>query len=147
MGGHFPAGPCPEIAGLAFFRRSGQYAAQFFQDPVPVGRVFDESREAHPDRVRSEPICIEQHEGPAVDQLEGLQIPPGNPPPNIDPRVLAVTDNDFSHEIDLIFDWTVNDYLALSFVGAVLVPLKGGREFFGGDETWGQFMIYWSVNF
>jgi hypothetical protein len=81
-----------------------------------------------------------------VDQLEGTQIPPGgNPPPTLDPRVLDITDKDLSHEINLIFDWTVNDYLSMSFVGAVLIPLKGGKEFFGDDKAWGQFMLYWSV--
>ena len=81
-----------------------------------------------------------------LDQLEGTQIPPGgNPPPNLDPRVLDITDNDFSHEVDLIFDWKLNDYLLMSFVGAVLVPLKGGEEFFGDDEPWAQVMIYWSL--
>jgi hypothetical protein len=83
-----------------------------------------------------------------VDQLEGTQIPPGGiPPPTLDPRVLDITDKDLSHEINLIFDWTVNDYLSMSFVGAVLIPLKGGKEFFGDDKAWGQFMLYWSVNF
>ena len=51
----------------------------------------------------------------------------------------------YDFDLHLIFDWSVNDYLLMSFVGAVLVPLKGGEEFFGSDEPWGQVMIYWSV--
>jgi len=49
--------------------------------------------------------------------------------------------------VDLIFDWSVNQYLSASFVSAFLVPLEGGRQFFGNGEPWGQFMIYTSVKF
>jgi hypothetical protein len=73
-----------------------------------------------------------------------LAAPGGRP---VDPRAAAITDKDLSHEVDLVVDWAVNDHLSVSFVAAVLVPLKGGEEFFGRDDAWGEFMLYTSLSF
>jgi len=76
-----------------------------------------------------------------IDRLAGSETPP----PGFDPGLLDVTSHNFSHEFNVIVDWAANEYLTTTFVGAALVPLKGGEQYFGSDKTWGQFMVYWSV--
>jgi hypothetical protein len=80
-----------------------------------------------------------------LNEFQGQLDAPGGRP--VDPRVLDITDKDLSHEVDFIVDWSVNDYLSVSFVAAVLVPLKGAEQFFGRDRAWAQFMIATSVQF
>lgn len=72
-------------------------------------------------------------------------VAPGGRP--VDPRVAAINDKDLAHEVNLILDWTVNNYLSTSIVGAVLVPANGAEDFFGDDEVWTQFMLNTSFRF
>ncbi len=80
-----------------------------------------------------------------VDEKQNSVAPPGGRP--IDPRVAAINDKSLSHEIDFITDWTINDYLSASLVGAMLVPDDGAKDFFGNDEIWTQLMVYTSLKF
>jgi len=84
---------------------------------------------------------IYQHLGEHMDEV---QAPRGR---SVERRPLRITDKNLSHEVDFIVDWSVNDYLTTSFVAAVLVPLGGGEQYFGGDDVWGQFMLYTSLAF
>lgn len=47
----------------------------------------------------------------------------------------GVSDDEFAREVDLYADWSVTDRLSLSGVLAAAFPQKGGREYFGGDNT------------
>jgi hypothetical protein len=54
----------------------------------------------------------------------------------------GVSDSDFADEIDLIFDYSLNENISFSVVGAVADPHEGAEEFIGGDETWYYGMFY-----
>jgi Alginate export len=70
---------------------------------------------------------------------------PGGRP--IDPRVVAINDKDLSHELDLIADWAINDYLSSSVVTAVLIPMNGAEDFAGNDEIWTQLIVATTLQF
>lgn len=59
----------------------------------------------------------------------------------------GVSESDFADEIDLIFDYTLNDNVSFSVVGAVAEPRDGAEEFTGGNETWFYGMVYANVSF
>lgn len=80
-----------------------------------------------------------------VNEKQGTQDGPGGRP--VDPRVVAIGDKDIAHELDLIGDWAVNDYLSTSFVTAVMIPMSGAKDFFGNDEVWTEFLFNTSVRF
>jgi hypothetical protein len=61
-----------------------------------------------------------------------------------------LTDVDSKHlgdELDLAVDWTVNSWLSLTSVGAVLFPGAALREGAGNDADWGHFMLWAVVSF
>ena len=63
---------------------------------------------------------------------------------------VRLTDVDSKHlgdELDLAVDWTVNSWLSLSSVGAVLFPGAALREGAGNDADWGHFMLWAVVSF
>ena len=64
-----------------------------------------------------------------------------------EPGQLAVSDEAFGDELDLILDWQATDRLFVSAVAAVLFPGDGAEQFTGGDETWSHLMLYASVAF
>ena len=80
-----------------------------------------------------------------LNEEQNSVSPPGGH--EVDPRVAAIDDKDLSHELDFIVDWQLNQYLSLSAVAAVMVPLDGAEEFFGNDEPWSQFMLNTSIRF
>jgi len=80
-----------------------------------------------------------------LNEKQGEVSGPGGRP--VDPRVVAVEDKDLSHEFDLIADWAVNDYLSVSTVGAMLVPIAGSKDFYGNDEIWLEFLLNTSIRF
>ena len=61
-----------------------------------------------------------------------------------------LTDVDSKHigdELDLAVDWTVNSWLSLSSVGAVLFPGAALREGAGNDADWAHLMLWAVVTF
>jgi hypothetical protein len=66
------------------------------------------------------------------------------------PGGASLGDVDSKHvgdEIDLAVDWTVNRWLSLSSVAAVLFPGAALREGAGNDANWGHFMLWAVVSF
>lgn len=59
----------------------------------------------------------------------------------------GVSDSDFADEIDLIVDYTLNDNISFSLVGAAAEPHEGAEEFTGGDEVWYYGMLYTKISF
>jgi hypothetical protein len=53
----------------------------------------------------------------------------------------CVSDSDFADEIDLIGDYTLDDAVSLSAVGAVAIPDDGATQY-TGDEDWYYAMLY-----
>lgn len=70
-----------------------------------------------------------------------------DPRPPSSPRGALIRDKSLAQEIDLAVDWQLGEHLALSVVGAVLVPFAGAKDFFGDDRVWSQLMLALSVNF
>jgi hypothetical protein len=62
-------------------------------------------------------------------------------------RLSGIDSKHVGDEIDLAVDWTVNDWLSLSTVGAVLFPGAALREGAGNDANWGHFMLSAVVSF
>ena len=69
------------------------------------------------------------------------------PRPPTSARAALIEDKDLAHELDLTVDWSATDYLTFSAVAAVLMPLSGGQDFFGDDDTWTGFMLYAKLEF
>lgn len=63
------------------------------------------------------------------------------------PEGFAVQSQDFANEWDLTVDWTANEHLSFSLVGAYADPDSGAREFTGGDDEWSYGMLYVSISF
>jgi len=80
-----------------------------------------------------------------LNEKQGEVTGPGGRP--VDPRVVAIGDKDLSHELNLIVDWAIGEYLSTSIVGAMLVPEDGAEDFFGNDEIWTSFMLNTSLRF
>jgi len=70
-----------------------------------------------------------------------------SPRPPISPKAGNIQDKDLSHEIDFIADYTFNKHLQFSLVAAYLFPLSGGEDFFGGDSTWQNYMLWTNISF
>jgi hypothetical protein len=62
-------------------------------------------------------------------------------------RLSGIDSKHVGDEIDLAVDWTVNDWLSLSTVGAVLFPGAALREGAGNDANWGHFMLSAALSF
>jgi hypothetical protein len=50
-------------------------------------------------------------------------------------------------EVDLAVEWTLNEWLSLSAVGAVLFPGAAARKGAGNDADWGHLMLWAVVSF
>ena len=59
----------------------------------------------------------------------------------------GVQSDEFANEWDLTVDWTVNNHLSFSLVGAYADPSSGAREFTGGDDDWSYGMLYANFSF
>lgn len=59
----------------------------------------------------------------------------------------GVKDDAYADELDLVIDWSVNDHLSLSLVGALAMPDDGATEHTGGDDDWSYVMLYGSIKF
>jgi hypothetical protein len=64
-----------------------------------------------------------------------------------DAKAAHVTSNNFTDEVDMIMDLTVNKHLSFSLVGAEAVPNPGGTQLLGGKENWLYVMLFSRVKF
>jgi hypothetical protein len=64
-----------------------------------------------------------------------------------DADAFGVQSDDYANEVDLMIDWTVNDYLSFTAVGAYVDPDDGAKEQTGGNDNWSYMMLYGSVKF
>jgi hypothetical protein len=53
----------------------------------------------------------------------------------------------FADEVDLVADYTVNDNISFSLVGALSNPRDGATDFTGGDDVWYYGMFYTRLSF
>ncbi|MDD2468124.1 MAG: hypothetical protein PHI97_29450 [Desulfobulbus sp.] len=63
------------------------------------------------------------------------------------PAALSVTSDDYVDEWNLTVDWTVNNHLSLSWVGAYAIPDSGAKQRFGDDEDWKAMMFWASIRY
>jgi hypothetical protein len=63
------------------------------------------------------------------------------------PEGFGVQSRDFADEWNLTVDWTANEHLSFSLVGAYADPDSGAREFTGGDDEWSYGMLYGIISF
>lgn len=59
----------------------------------------------------------------------------------------GVKDDAYADELDLVIDWSVNDHLNISLVGALAIPDDGATEHTGGDDNWTYVMLYGCLKF
>lgn len=59
----------------------------------------------------------------------------------------GVSDSDFADEIDLVIDYSLNDNVSFSILGALADPHEGATEFTGGDDVWYYGMFYTNISF
>ena len=64
-----------------------------------------------------------------------------------DAPAFEVNSEDYADEWDLVIDWTVNEHLSLSLVGAYAIPDDAATEHTGGDDDWSYVMLYGCVKF
>jgi hypothetical protein len=64
-----------------------------------------------------------------------------------EPAAAGVRSDRFAQELDLIADYTLNDTVSFSAVGAVSRPERGGEQFTGGDDEWYYGMLYTKLSF
>jgi hypothetical protein len=64
-----------------------------------------------------------------------------------DASAFGVDSKDWANEYNLIVDWSVNDHLSFSFVGAYADPDSGAKEYTGGNDGWTSGMVYGSLSF
>lgn len=62
-------------------------------------------------------------------------------------RAFGVSSDDYAMEYDLTVDWTVNDHLMFSVVGALADPDDGAEEQTGGDDNWTYMMLSTTISF
>ena len=63
------------------------------------------------------------------------------------PEGFGVQSRDFADEWNLTVDWTANEHLSFSLVGAYADPDSGAREFTGGYDEWSYGMLYGIISF
>ena len=56
-------------------------------------------------------------------------------------------DEEYADEAELIVDWTLNDHLSFSFVGAYVWPDDGAKQQTGGNDDWIYMMTYAKLQF
>ena len=64
-----------------------------------------------------------------------------------DASSFGVQSEDFADEYNVTVDWTANEFLLFSLVGAYVKPDDGAKEYTGGDDDWYYMMIYASYSF
>ena len=64
-----------------------------------------------------------------------------------DAQAFEVTSDEYADEWNLVVDWSVNDHLSLSLVGAYAMPDDAATEHTGGDNDWSYVMLYGSLKF
>jgi len=64
-----------------------------------------------------------------------------------DASAFGVQSKDYADEYDLTVDWSVNDHVSFSVVGAYADPDDGAKEQTGGNKSWTYMMLYGSVKF
>lgn len=64
-----------------------------------------------------------------------------------DANAFGVESKSFANEWDLAVDWTYNDHLTFSLVGALADPQDGAKEYTGGDDNWSYGMVYAKISF
>jgi hypothetical protein len=64
-----------------------------------------------------------------------------------DAKDFGVNSDDYADEWDMTVDWSVNDHLSFSVVGAYANPDDGAKEQTGGNDGWSYMMLYGSVKF
>jgi hypothetical protein len=64
-----------------------------------------------------------------------------------DAAAFGVSDESFADEWNITIDWTANDWLMFSLVGAYVDPDDGAIEATGGDDDWYYMMLYTSFSF
>lgn len=55
--------------------------------------------------------------------------------------------SDFADEVNLVFDYTLNDNVSFSVLGGLADPHEGAEEFTGGDDVWYYGMFYTRLGF
>jgi hypothetical protein len=64
-----------------------------------------------------------------------------------DASSFGVQSEDFADEYNVTVDWTANEFLLFSLVGAYVKPDDGAKEYTGGNDDWYYMMIYASYSF
>ena len=64
-----------------------------------------------------------------------------------DAQEFGVQSTDFASEWNLTADWTANDFLLFSLVGAYVNPDDGATQYTGGNDDWSYYMLYASFSF
>jgi len=64
-----------------------------------------------------------------------------------DADAFGVDDEEYADEAELIVDWTYNDHLLFSFVGAYAWPDDGAKQQTGGNNDWAYMMLYTKISF
>jgi len=64
-----------------------------------------------------------------------------------DAAAFGVTSDEYADEYNITIDWTANDYLLFSLVGAYVDPDDAAIESTGGDDDWYYVMLYASFTF
>jgi hypothetical protein len=64
-----------------------------------------------------------------------------------DASAFGVQSKDYADEYDLTVDWSVNDHVSFSVVGAYADPDDAAKEQTGGNKSWTYMMLYGSVKF
>lgn len=64
-----------------------------------------------------------------------------------DAGAFGVNNEDFADEWNITVDWSANDFLLFSLVGAYVNPDDGVTEYTGGDDDWYYMMLYTSFSF
>ncbi len=65
----------------------------------------------------------------------------------VNPNEFNLTSSHYGNEVDLLADWSVNDSIDLSAGIETFVPSEAGKQYFGGNKTWVQGMMYASFKF
>ncbi len=64
-----------------------------------------------------------------------------------DAAAFGVDDKNYGDEIDLIIDWTYNNHLSFSLVGAYASPDDAAKQQTNGDDDWSYMMLYTKISF
>ena len=65
----------------------------------------------------------------------------------VDAEDFGVDSKDYADEVDLTIDWSPNDHLSFSLVGAWATPDDAAKESTGGNDDWWYGMLWSKISF